>query len=428
MNNVNLRAKVVQTLIKVQEGKSLASILHYELEKIAPQDKSLFHELVLGTLRQWFSLKAITLPLLEKPLNNIVVETCLYVGLYQTLFTRIAEHAAISETVTATKQLGYEALSGVVNAILRKSLRDKEKFQIELSQTHGLPSWLSKKIKKDWPEYYAELCQELKKTAPLTLRINQRKISQADYLKLLHQENIKAEVTSVSKVGIHIQESVNIKELPGYDLGWFSVQDEHAQICGELSLELNNKTVIDACAAPGGKTSHLLEKYSPKFLTALDQDELRLQRVTENLKRLDLLTDHVEVLCADAAQWQPKEKVDCIILDAPCSATGVIRRHPDIRLLRKSEDITKIIELQKNILNHLWMQLKENGILVYITCSILKDENSKQINDFFAKNKDAIEVSHQNTKAIPQTYGMQFIPLNSTSGDGFYYCIIKKES
>lgn len=165
-SHLNLRAQVIRTLLAVQQGQSLASILPAHLSKVAERDRALFHELVLGTLRQWYALKSITLPLLVKPLNNETVETCLYVGLYQVLCTRVPSHAAISETVTAAKQLGYEALSGVVNAILRRVSRETSEFQTALAQAHGLPSWLYKRLKKDWYEQLEQLTNTLKQTAP----------------------------------------------------------------------------------------------------------------------------------------------------------------------------------------------------------------------------------------------------------------------
>jgi len=426
-NNYNLRAKVILTLVKVQEGKSLANILNSELNKLDHKDKGLFHELVLGTLRQWYSLKAIALPLLVKPINNSIVETSLYVGLYQTLCTNVASHAAISETVTAVKQLGYEPLSGVINAILRKSTNEKEKFKELLYNHHGLPSWLAKRLKKDWSESYVQLCIALKQTAPLTLRINQRKIDRNSYFKKLIDLGILAEICEFSKQAIRIKQSVSISELPFFEEGYFSVQDEHAQLCGELSLELDSQNVVDACAAPGGKTGHLLEKYDIKKLWALDKDEARLAKVQENLERLNLLGNNVSIQATDGITWTSDALVDCIILDAPCSATGVIRRHPDIKLLRKPEDIQNIVTLQSQILTNMWKNLKVGGKLVYVTCSLLKVENEKQIQNFLNLNSDAEELHISDDWGIKQMHGRQLLPLDSKSGDGFYYCILEKK-
>ena len=425
-SHLNLRAQVIRTLLAVQQGQSLASILPVHLSKVAERDRALFHELVLGTLRQWYALKSITLPLLVKPLNNETVETCLYVGLYQVLCTRVASHAAISETVTAAKQLGYEALSGVVNAILRRVSRETSEFQTALAQAHGLPSWLYKRLKKDWPEQLEQLTNTLKQTAPLTLRVNTRQISRDDYLEILHEQEIAAEACTVSAVGIVMLQNVHIPDLPGFDEGVFSVQDEHAQLCAMLLPNLDGKVVVDACAAPGGKTAHLLEKFQPKKLIALDQDAKRLLRVSENLERLQLNQEaQVEILAADATTWNASEAVDCIVLDAPCSAIGVLRRHPDIRLLRQSGDIQQTVALQQQILQQMWQQLKVGGTLLYITCSVLNAENEQQMQQFFAEHQNAKEVKIDANWGITQLYGRQLLPQEGR-GDGFYYCRIEK--
>ena len=424
-SHLNLRAQVIRTLLAVQQGQSLASVLPAHLSKVAERDRALFHELVLGTLRQWYALKSITLPLLVKPLNNETVETCLYVGLYQVLCTRVASHAAISETVTAAKQLGYQALSGVVNAILRRVSRETAEFESALNNTHGLPSWLFKRLKKDWPEQAETLCQALKQVAPLTLRVNERQISRDEYLDTLDKEQIDARPCMLSDVGIVLEQTGNITHLPGFEEGGFSVQDEHAQLCAMLLPNLDNQVVVDACAAPGGKTAHILERFNPKKLIALDHDAKRLLRVSENLERLVLDQHNVEIVTADATTWQAKEAVDCIVLDAPCSATGVIRRHPDIRLLRQSTDIAQTVALQQQILQQMWQQLKVGGTLLYITCSILKAENEQQMAAFFAEHADAEEIKIEANWGIEQTYGRQLLPT-AQSGDGFYYCQIKK--
>lgn len=423
---VNLRAQVVRTLLSVQDGKSLNSFLHQNLEQVTERDRALFHELVLGTLRQWYALKAITLPLLNKPLNNPSIETCLYLGLYQLLCTRIPAHAAISETVTATKQLGYEAMGGVVNAILRRVSRETPEFQAALEEAHGLPSWLYKRLKKDWSEDVQELCHNLKQSAPLTLRVNERQVSRDEYLEILDEADIKAHECDLSEVGIVLEQNTNITHLPGFEEGGFSVQDEHAQLCATLLPDLNGKIVVDACAAPGGKTAHILERFQPKKLIALDQDAKRLLRVSENLERLALNdVTEVEILTADATTWVSSELVDCIVLDAPCSAIGVMRRNPDIRVLRQSTDIQKTVELQKQILNQMWQQLKVGGTLLYITCSILKAENEQQMIDFFAEHADAQEIKIEEKWGLTQTHGRQLLP-ETGFGDGFYYCKIQK--
>lgn len=424
--NLNLRAQVVKTLLAVQNGQSLASVLNQHINIVSERDRGLYHELTLGCLRQWHGLKAITLPLLTKPLDNQALESCLYLGLYQILCTRIPAHAAISETVTAAKQLGFEPLSGLVNAVLRRVSRETEEFDLALNQAHGLPSWLYKRLKKDWPEQLAELSHDLKQIAPLTLRVNINQVSRDEYLEILEEEGYEARACTLSEVGIVLEQNVHIPNLPGYEAGGFSVQDEHAQLCATLVPDLEGKIVVDACAAPGGKTAHILEKYSPKKLYAIDQDAKRLVRVAENLERL-LLTEYadVEIIAADAITWTAPEPVDCIVLDAPCSAIGVIRRHPDIRLLRHSTDIPQTVQLQKQILENMWQQLKVGGTLLYITCSILKAENEQQMVEFFNTHADAKEIKIEADWGIEQIHGRQLLP-KADQGDGFFYCRIEK--
>ncbi|WP_180041597.1 16S rRNA (cytosine(967)-C(5))-methyltransferase RsmB [Acinetobacter sp. YH12218] len=423
--DLNLRAQVVKTLLAVQNGQSLQSVLAQQMNIVSDKDRALFHELVLGCLRQWYALKQLTLPLLSKPVDNQVVETCLYLGLYQLLCTRVAAHAAISETVEAAKQLGMGSLSGLINAILRRATRETEQFYDVLEQATNLPSWLSKRLKKDWGEQFDELSYELKQIAPLTLRVNTRQVSRDEYLDILEDEGIDAHRCELSDVGIVMDESLHIPSLPGFEAGGFSVQDEHAQLCATLLPNLDGKFVIDACAAPGGKTAHILETFQPKKLIALDQDEKRLKRVVENLDRLDLDGKHVEIQTADAITYTAPELADCIVLDAPCTAVGVMRRHPDIRLLRQSGDIAKTVVLQKQILENMWKQLKVGGTLLYITCSILKAENEQQMVEFFANHADAQEIKIEADWGVEQIHGRQLFPKVGY-GDGFFYCRIQK--
>ncbi|WP_180114920.1 16S rRNA (cytosine(967)-C(5))-methyltransferase RsmB [Acinetobacter sp. YH12063] len=423
--DLNLRAQVVKTLLAVQNGQSLQSVLAQQMNIVSDKDRALFHELVLGCLRQWYALKQLTLPLLSKPVDNQVVETCLYLGLYQLLCTRVAAHAAISETVEAAKQLGMGSLSGLINAILRRATRETEQFYDVLEQATNLPSWLSKRLKKDWGEQFDELSYELKQIAPLTLRVNTRQVSRDEYLDILEDEGIDAHRCELSDVGIVMDESLHIPSLPGFEAGGFSVQDEHAQLCATLLPNLDGKFVIDACAAPGGKTAHILETFQPKKLIALDQDEKRLKRVVENLDRLVLDGKHVEIQTADAVTYTAPELADCIVLDAPCTAVGVMRRHPDIRLLRQSGDIAKTVVLQKQILENMWKQLKVGGTLLYITCSILKAENEQQMVEFFANHADAQEIKIEAEWGVEQIHGRQLFP-KAGYGDGFFYCRIQK--
>jgi 16S rRNA (cytosine967-C5)-methyltransferase len=422
---VNLRAKVIVLLEQVYNGQSLNQVLPKAIDQINPRDKALFNELVMGTLRHWFALDAQIQPMLSKQLNDARVHIALLLGLYQILQTRIPAHAAISETVEAIRQLKLDKASGLVNALLRRSTRELDSIQAGFEAHHGLPRWLHSQLKKDWPERIQHLSQTLRQPAPLTLRINSKQRSRDGYLQALELAGITAKACELAPQGIQLLQPVQVTELPGYAEGWFSVQDEHAQLCCELLGDLNQKIVLDACAAPGGKTAHILEKNTPSLLLAIDQDEKRLQRVHENLERLQLKDSNVQIIAADASQWQADQQFDVILLDAPCTATGVIRRHPDIRLLRQSTDVAQTTDLQAQLLDHLWQQLKPQGVLLYVTCSLLKAENEQQIAQFLSRTPNAESHSISITGAVAQQHGVQMLP-KPNGGDGFYFAKLTK--
>lgn len=443
--HLNLRARAIELLQQVSDGESLNQILPQAIENTPAKDKGLLNELVMGTLRHWFALDAQIKPMLSKPLIDSRVHIALLLGLYQLLQTRIPAHAAISETVEAIKQLKLDKASGLVNALLRRATREMETMDTQFMANHALPAWLYKQLKKDWPQQAGHIAQNLRNAAPLTLRINSREGKRDDYLVELKEWDIDASACKISDDGIILQQSVPIVELPGYHQGWFSVQDEHAQLCAQFSGDLNNKRVLDACAAPGGKTAHLLEKNTPALLVAIDNDKNRLKRVYENLERLQLDGPHVQVINADAATWQagvlPDHGLfDHIVLDAPCTATGVIRRHPDIRLLRQQSDVQQTVELQAELLDHLWQQLSVGGTFLYVTCSILKQENHQQIAAFLKRTANAqlvpleLEQLQQDETLLDlqpnliegqPIIGLQLLPQQQ-GGDGFYFAKLQK--
>lgn len=438
--HLNIRARAMDVLQQVYDGQSLNQILPAAIEHTPAKDKGLLNELVMGTLRHWFALDAQIKPMLAKPLVDSRVHIALLLGLYQLLQTRIPAHAAISETVEAIKQLKLDKASGLINALLRRASRELESMDVQFVANHALPAWLYKQLKKDWPQQAGYIAQNLRNPAPLTLRINSRQCSRDDYLAELAQWDIEATACQLSDDGIVLQQAVPITELPGFYQGWFSVQDEHAQLCAQFLGDLNSKRVLDACAAPGGKTAHLLEKNSPALLVALDHDEKRLTRVHENLDRLQLNSPQVQVITADAATWTSDALFDHILLDAPCTATGVIRRHPDIRLLRQPADVQQTAQLQAQLLDHLWQQLKVGGTLLYVTCSILKQENQQQIAAFLKRMPNAQLVPLELNKLQQDDslldlrpnliegqamIGLQLLPQQK-GGDGFYFAKLQK--
>lgn len=429
---LNLRAQVIRVIVSVQEGESLNTLLPKALEKTLERDRGLFNELVMGTLRHWFALDEVLQPMLARPLTDNRVQAALHLGLYQIFQTRIPPHAAISETVDAAKQLGQEKASGLVNALLRRTLREQTELQEIFDQHHALPDWFAKQLKKDWGDEWRGLAESLRHSAPLFLRVNKRQRSRTAYLNALALQGVNANATDANTPeAIQLLQHVNIPSLPGYLEGWFSVQDLNAQRCAALFNDaefkgLDGKVVLDACAAPGGKTAHLLEQYTPQKLIALDSDSYRLKRVRENLNRLELFDQtRVTVATADASEWIAEAPVDAILLDAPCSATGVLRRHPDIRLLRLETDIAQTVVLQAKLLDHLWTQLKVGGRLVYITCSLLKAENEDQIAAFLERTPNAVEKPIVADWGMTRPLGRQCFP-ETDGGDGFYFAVLDK--
>jgi 16S rRNA (cytosine967-C5)-methyltransferase len=429
---LNLRAQVIRVIVSVLDGESLNTLLPKALEKTIERDRGLFNELVMGTLRHWFALDAVLQPMLARPLTDSSVQAALHLGLYQIFQTRIPPHAAISETVDAAKQLGQEKASGLVNALLRRTLREQTELQEIFEQHHALPDWLAKQLKKDWGDEWRGLAESLRHSAPLFLRVNKRQRTRTGYLDALALQGVNSNAMDQSTPdAIQLLQHVNIPSLPGYLEGWFSVQDLNAQRCAALFNDadfngLDGKVVLDACSAPGGKTAYLLEQYTPQKMIALDSDSYRLKRVRENLNRLELFDQtRVTVATADASEWIAESPVDAILLDAPCSATGVLRRHPDIRLLRYETDIAQTVELQAKLLDHLWSQLKVGGRLVYITCSLLKAENEDQIAAFLKRTSNAVEKPIVADWGMKRPIGRQCFPATD-SGDGFYFAVLDK--
>lgn len=435
-HKLSYRAKVILVIEEILNGKSLSELLDPLLESTEMSSRGFVHELLLGTLRQWWALSRISESLIENPVTDQGVQAAINIGLYQLIYMNIPEYAAINDTVEALKQLDKGYGTGLVNAILRKTQKSKAKFTKKVNKNHSLPNWLAKHLKQDWGEYYDELGSALRFAAPIFLRVNTRFSDNASYCQILDEHHIQHSVVSLGynqAQAIRLDGGVRIGELPYFDEGWVSVQDAHAQLAGfllapTLQSQGSHQSVLDMCCAPGGKTTHLLEMFHMKHLTAIDGDRIRLKRVHENISRLKLDTKDISVVHADGTSWRSDQYFDVILLDAPCTATGVLRRHPDIGLLRQEQDITTTVNLQRSILDNLWSQLKVGGVLLYVTCSILKAENERQIIDFLKANNDAnampfdLSLPHQ----IKQQVGYQCLPLDTKGGDGFYYALLTK--
>lgn len=429
---LTVRAAAAQVITQILAMKgSLSSLLPSISPKIAENDRPLLQELCFGTCRFYPQLQAYTECLLDKPLRakDSDVQALLLLGLYQLLHTRIPDHAAIGETVEVTRQINKPWATKLVNGVLRSFQRDNAKINEFLSTNRAFksnhPAWMEAMINKCWPDQFEQLISANNQHPPFSLRLNTGKISRDDYLALLSEAGINAKPTRCSPYCITLEHATDPRKLPHFAEGWLSVQDEAAQLSGDLLQLSPNLKVLDACSAPGGKTGHLLELEPSLAVTALDADERRLNRVRENLARLGV---NANVICGDGTKpgdWWDGEPFDRILLDAPCSATGIIRRHPDIKVLRTPEELDRLGELQQQLLKNLWPLLKPGGILLYATCSIMPKENTRIIEAFVARQKDASCDQLNVEWGLAQPQGRQLLP-QLDGHDGFYYARLRK--
>lgn len=416
----------------LQQQASLASLLPAAQKNLTAQDGGLLQALCFGTLRWQPRLQSILGRLLEKPLKekDRDVEALLLLGLYQLDYSRIPDHAAIAATVETSKQLKKPWASNFINGVLRNYQRQRETLHEALTSspafTTAHPNWLRKKIEQAWPAQAAAIFIANNEHPPFTVRVNRRHNTRDNYLQQLQQAGFEARATSYSDSGITFTQATDVTALPGFNDGHVSVQDEAAQLAAALlQLQLGQR-VLDACCAPGGKTCHILESEAGlSEVVAVDIEAPRLLRVTENLTRLQL---DATVVCADVGDpdsWWDGKPFDRILLDAPCSATGVIRRHPDIKQLRKAEDIAKLAALQLRLLTTLWPTLAPGGQLVYATCSVLPEENTRVVEAFIATATDAEHIVIDADWGIAQPCGRQLLPQDG-GHDGFYYACLHK--
>ncbi|PSV94292.1 16S rRNA (cytosine(967)-C(5))-methyltransferase RsmB [Photobacterium iliopiscarium] len=424
---MNVRAAAAKVIYQVvDQGQSLSAALPLAQQNIKERDHALLQEICYGVLRWLPRLESITNALMDKPLKGKqrVFHHLILVGLYQLGYMRIPAHAAVAETVDATKTLKKTQLRGLINAVLRSYQRQKDALD-EQAVSHdagkyGHPSWLLKLLKASYPDDYAAICEANNTKAPMWLRVNSHHHDRDTYRALLDAEGIATELHPQAADALRLISPCDVTKLPGFSDGWVSVQDAAAQLAVDYLQPQAGELILDCCAAPGGKTVHIMERVPTAQVVAIDCDENRLKRVHENLERLNLTA---QVLCADARypeQWWDGEKFDRILLDAPCSATGVIRRHPDIKWLRRGEDIAALALLQAEIFDAMWLQLKPGGTLVYATCSITPQENCDQVKAFLSRTADAILIDSD-----PATPGRQILP-GEESMDGFYYAVLTK--
>jgi len=411
-------ARILQSVI--YNGESLSAAL-------ASNDSPLVSDLCYGSLRWHEPLSALISLLLSKSLKkkDKDVECLIRVGLYQIIYQKTPDHAAVGETVSALKSLKKPWAKNLVNAVLRNFLRGQVKLQKEMlvedPAKYAFPQWLIDRIRKAWPDNWEEILEHSNLRAPMTLRVNLSHLSRDEYVSKLTEAGIEAEPLKDIATAVKLGKPHNVIDLPGFAQGDASVQDGAAQLAGVLLDCEDGMQVLDACAAPGGKTGHILESAKNLKVIAVDNSESRMKRVTENLDRLSLKAKIVVADVLDTEVYAKDILFDRILLDAPCSATGVIRRHPDIKVLRRNSDIAELQKLQAEMLQKLWEKLKLGGVFLYATCSILPEENEEQISSFVDNNADAEIVAIDSSGFL----GKQIFPGNN-SMDGFYYAKIKK--
>jgi 16S rRNA (cytosine967-C5)-methyltransferase len=429
---LDVRAAAAQVIGDVLGGLSLNRALAPRLEQVSERDRSLLQQLCYGTVRNGPRLQALLELLLDKPLRDKDrdLQGLLLCGLYQLDDTRVPDHAAVAATVGATRVLKKHWAKGMTNAVLRRYLREREQLAQTLDEAAAAchPRWLYDKIRAQWPTAADRIIQAGNQQAPMTLRVNHQRLSAEEYLVSLHNQRIGAHIGSLSPDAIQLVRPVDVWELPGFAAGQVSVQDEAAQMAALLLRANAGERVLDACAAPGGKACHILE-LQPALaeLVAMDIDAVRLQQVTDNLQRLGLTATLLPGDAAHPPSQLAPSSFDRILVDAPCSASGVVRRHPDVKLLRRQSDIAQLAEHQQDILRGLWPLLKAGGTLLYATCSILDEENSQVVQRFLTDHVDAESALSNIVWGEGMECGRQLLPSPGGT-DGLFYALLRKTS
>ncbi|PKH05830.1 16S rRNA (cytosine(967)-C(5))-methyltransferase RsmB [Moritella sp. Urea-trap-13] len=428
------RASAAKVLYQVVDrGQSLTTALPIAQQLLPAKDRALLQEICYGVLRWLPRLEFISRQLMSKPLigKQRPVHFLILVGLYQLKYMRIPAHAAVAETVNAIKVLKSPKLSGLVNAILRNYQRQQDDLETLADGNDackfGHPGWLIKRIKAAYPKQWQAVLTANNERPPMWIRVNQQHHNRSDYQALLAADDIAAEIVDSADSALRLEKPTDVYKLAGFAEGHSSVQDGAAQFAAQFLDAQPGELVLDACAAPGGKTAHILERQPAlKHLVAVDFDETRLARVQENLTRMQLEAELIHGDASKPEDWWKGDKFDRILLDAPCSATGVIRRHPDIKWLRRDSDIAPLVQLQAEILDAMWQQLKPGGTLLYATCSILPAENSEQISQFVARTTDAVLIP-LNANSEDKAFSWQILP-NTQGMDGFFYAKLQKKA
>ena len=439
-SGINLQFAAAQVLREViDQGRSLDKTLQSHQSRVDSSQWPVLRELAFGGCRYYCLLDGVLGHLLSKPIRNKdrLVHFLLVAGLYQIAFMRTPDHAAVNQTVKALEASKQSWARGLVNGVLRGYLRtannDQDQgvssmvfdgYQLSPAARASFSPFLFAQLSTDWPDQAKQIAAASIEKPPMILRVNLTKVSREDYIGLLEADKLVATVTEESETGIILQQPVTVDKLPKFNQGWVSVQDESAQLCVGAMNILPGHLILDGCAAPGGKTCAMLEAEPTCIVTAVDLPE-RVESIKENLERIGLQAEIKDGELEQVEQWWEGEQWDRILLDVPCSGSGVIRRHPDILHRREPGDLERFAAQQKKLLLTAWPLLKKGGQLLYVTCSIMNIENDHVIDDFLGMVQDIEVAPVSSIKGVKTKWGIQRLP-GLQQGDGFYYCRLNK--
>ena len=423
---VAARVAAVRILAAVADrGRSLKAEFGNALPALAdPRDRALVEAIVFAALRNRARYDAALAAWMPKPpaRRDGELRALLWAGFAQLDALGLPPHAAVDATVAAARELGRTHQAGLANALLRRALREPLPAA---SPGDGWPQWLAQRVRHDWPEDAEAIFAESAKEAPLWLRVNRRHGSRDEYLRRLHAAGIAANADEALPDALKLESAVPVSELPGFDNGDASVQDGSAQAVADALSPAAGSRVLDACAAPGGKAAHLAERDASLRMLALDVDPRRVRRMRDAFARLGLEIETRAADATDPATWRDGNAFDAIVLDAPCSATGIVRRQPDVLLHRRESDLAALAALQAKLLDATWPTLAPGGVLLYATCSILAEENSRQVRAFLERHPDATLEPLDARFGRDTGFGSQRLP-GERGMDGFFLARLRK--